>query len=114
MPMHYRAVGCMVSHDMAPTWSRGYGGVERVYPSLAVFGDGLRVISYGRPGAMLVFSHDGLLGLNGRGGAFTGASAREFRCEEDSGSRDRNGLRVREQRIDTNLYQCECVWEYTS
>lgn len=48
-----------VSHDEGRTWSVPQRtGVEGAYPSLAVLSDGLLVMSYGRPGAMLVFSHD--------------------------------------------------------
>ncbi len=47
------------SSDEGRTWSAPKRtGVEGAYPSLAVLSDGLLVLSYGRPGAMLVFSHD--------------------------------------------------------
>ena len=49
-----------VSNDEGRTWSDPRRtGAEGAYPSLAVLSDGLVVMSYGRPGAMLVFSHDG-------------------------------------------------------
>jgi hypothetical protein len=49
-----------VSSDDGHTWSPPQRtGVEGAYPSLAVLSDGLAVMSYGRPGAMLVFSADG-------------------------------------------------------
>jgi len=49
-----------VSGDEGRTWSRPQRtGVEGAFPSLAVLGDGMVVMSYGRPGAMLVFSRDG-------------------------------------------------------
>jgi hypothetical protein len=49
-----------VSQDDGQTWTRPERtGVEGAYPSLAVLSDGLVVMSYGRPGAMLVFSADG-------------------------------------------------------
>jgi len=48
------------SRDEGRTWSPPERtGVEGAYPSLAVLSDGLVVMSYGRPGAMLVFSADG-------------------------------------------------------
>ena len=48
-----------VSRDQGRTWSEPKRtGVEGAYPSLAVLSDGLLVMSYGRPGAMLVFSRD--------------------------------------------------------
>jgi hypothetical protein len=48
-----------VSHDEGRTWTPpARTGVEGAYPSLAVLSDGLLVMSYGRPGAMLVFSAD--------------------------------------------------------
>ena len=47
------------SNDEGRTWSAPERtGVEGAYPSLAVLSDGLVAMSYGRPGAMLVFSHD--------------------------------------------------------
>jgi photosystem II stability/assembly factor-like uncharacterized protein len=49
-----------VSRDEGRTWSPPQRtGVEGAFPSLAVLSDGLVVMSYGRPGAMLVFSDDG-------------------------------------------------------
>lgn len=49
-----------VSRDDGRTWTPPERtGVEGAYPSLAVLSDGLVVMSYGRPGAMLVFSADG-------------------------------------------------------
>jgi hypothetical protein len=49
-----------VSGDEGRSWSPPQRtGVEGAYPSLAVLSDGLVVMSYGRPGAMLVFSTDG-------------------------------------------------------
>ena len=36
-----------------------HGRRDGAYPSLAVLSDGVVVMSYGRPGAMLVFSGDG-------------------------------------------------------
>ena len=48
-----------VSPDEGRTWSEPQRtGVEGAYPSLAVLSDGLLAMTYGRPGAMLVFSHD--------------------------------------------------------
>ena len=48
------------SRDEGRTWSPPQRtGVEGAFPSLAVLSDGLVVMSYGRPGAMLVFSADG-------------------------------------------------------
>jgi len=48
------------SRDDGRTWSPPQRtGVEGAYPGLAVLRDGLVVMSYGRPGAMLVFSADG-------------------------------------------------------
>lgn len=48
------------SRDEGRTWSPPERtGVEGAYPGLAVLSDGLVVMSYGRPGAMLVFSADG-------------------------------------------------------
>jgi hypothetical protein len=49
-----------VSHDEGRTWtSPERTGAEGAFPSLAVLSDGQVVMSYGRPGAMLVFSADG-------------------------------------------------------
>jgi hypothetical protein len=49
-----------VSRDEGRTWSPPQRtGVEGAYPGLAVLSDGLVVMSYGRPGAMLAFSADG-------------------------------------------------------
>ena len=49
-----------VSCDEGRSWSRPERtGVEGAYPCLAVLSDGLLVMSYGRPGAMIVFSADG-------------------------------------------------------
>ncbi|MHB8901861.1 MAG: sialidase family protein, partial [Thermoguttaceae bacterium] len=48
-----------ISTDEGRTWSKPERtGVEGAFPSLAVLSDGLLVMSYGRPGAMLVFSGD--------------------------------------------------------
>jgi hypothetical protein len=48
-----------VSRDQGRTWTEPERtGVEGAYPSLAVLSDGLVTMSYGRPGAMLVFSAD--------------------------------------------------------
>ncbi len=48
-----------VSRDEGRMWSRPRRmGVEGAYPSLAVLSDGVLVMSYGRPGAMLIFSSD--------------------------------------------------------
>jgi len=48
-----------ISRDEAKNWSRPRRtSVEGAYPSLAVLSDGLIVMSYGRPGATLVFSAD--------------------------------------------------------
>ena len=49
-----------VSRDEGRTWSRpARTGVDGAFPGLAVLSDGRVVMSYGRPGAMLVFSADG-------------------------------------------------------
>ena len=49
-----------VSKDEGRTWSKpARTGVEGAFPNLAVLSDGLVVMGYGRPGAMLVFSADG-------------------------------------------------------
>lgn len=49
-----------ISRDEGKTWSEPRRtGVNGVYPSLAVLGDGKVVMSYGRPGAYVVFSADG-------------------------------------------------------
>jgi len=49
-----------VSRDEGRSWSKPERtGVDGAYPSLAVLSDGLVVMSYGRPGAMLAFSADG-------------------------------------------------------
>ena len=56
---HDNPIMWSVSRDEGRTWSEPQRtGVEGAYPSLAVLSDGLLVMSYGRPGAMLVFSHD--------------------------------------------------------
>lgn len=48
-----------VSADEGRTWSAPQRtGVEGAYPSLAVLANGSVAMTYGRPGAMLVFSHD--------------------------------------------------------
>ena len=48
------------SRDEGRTWSEpARTGVQGAFPSLAVLLDGVVVMSYGRPGAMLVFSTDG-------------------------------------------------------
>jgi len=48
-----------VSHDEGRTWSKPQRtGLKGCYPSLAVLSDGLLVMSYGRPGAMIAFSAD--------------------------------------------------------
>ncbi len=62
-----RDLGCQdnpimagISRDEGRTWSPPERtGVEGAFPSLAVLSDGVVVMSYGRPGAMLVFSRDG-------------------------------------------------------
>ncbi len=47
------------SRDEGRTWSKPQRtGVEGAYPGLAVLSDGVLVMSYGRPGAMVVFSTD--------------------------------------------------------
>ena len=49
-----------VSRDEGRTWSPPKRtGLQGAYPALAVLGDGLLVIGYGRPGAMIAFSADG-------------------------------------------------------
>lgn len=49
-----------VSRDEGRTWSKPRRtGLQGCYPSLAVLSDGLLVMSYGRPGAMIAFSADG-------------------------------------------------------
>lgn len=61
-----KAVNCQdnpimwsVSRDDGRTWTRPqWTGVEGAFPSLAVLSDGVVVMSYGRPGAMFVFSTD--------------------------------------------------------
>lgn len=56
---HDNPIMWSVSADEGRTWSESQRtGVEGAYPSLAVLSDGLLVMSYGRPGAMLIFSHD--------------------------------------------------------
>ena len=56
---HDNPIMWSVSTDEGRTWSKPQRtGVEGAYPSLAVLTDGLLAMSYGRPGAMLVFSHD--------------------------------------------------------
>ena len=48
-----------VSNDEGRTWSKPQRtGVEGAYPSLVVLSDGLLAMTYGRPGAMLIFSDD--------------------------------------------------------
>jgi hypothetical protein len=48
-----------VSHDEGRTWSEpARTGVAGAYPSLAVGPDGVVVMTYGRPGAMIAFSTD--------------------------------------------------------
>jgi hypothetical protein len=48
------------SLDEGRRWSKPQPtGVEGAYPSLAVLSDGQVAMSYGRPGAMLIFSADG-------------------------------------------------------
>jgi hypothetical protein len=57
---HDNPIMWTVSRDEGRTWTTPERtGVEGAFPSLAVLSDGLLVMSYGRPGAMLVFSHDG-------------------------------------------------------
>jgi len=47
------------SRDEGRSWSEpARTGVQGAFPSLAVQPDGVIVMSYGRPGAMLVFSRD--------------------------------------------------------
>jgi hypothetical protein len=49
-----------VSRNEGRTWSKPQRtGLEGCYPGLAVLSDGLLVMSYGRPGAMIAFSADG-------------------------------------------------------
>lgn len=49
-----------VSRDEGRSWSKPQRtGLEGCYPGLAVLNDGLLVMSYGRPGAMIAFSADG-------------------------------------------------------
>ena len=49
-----------LSRDEGRTWAEpARTGVQGAFPSLAVLPDGVVVMSYGRPGAMLVFSTDG-------------------------------------------------------
>ncbi|MBM3335808.1 exo-alpha-sialidase [Candidatus Sumerlaeota bacterium] len=49
-----------VSRDEGATWSEpARTGVAGAFPSLAVLPDGVAVMSYGRPGAMIAFSADG-------------------------------------------------------
>jgi len=49
-----------VSRDEGRSWLKPERtGLEGCYPSLAVLSDGLLVMSYGRPGAMIAFSADG-------------------------------------------------------
>ena len=49
-----------VSKNEGRTWTKPQRtGLEGAYPSLAVLSDGLLVLSYGRPGAMIAFSADG-------------------------------------------------------
>jgi len=49
-----------VSRDEGRSWLKPQRtGLEGCYPSLAVLSDGLLVMSYGRPGAMIAFSADG-------------------------------------------------------
>ncbi len=56
---HDNPIMWSVSSDEGHTWSAPERtGVEGAYPSLAVLSDGLLAMTYGRPGAMLVFSHD--------------------------------------------------------
>jgi BNR repeat protein len=57
---HDNPIMWSTSSDEGRTWSEPHRtGVEGAYPSLAVLDDGLVVMSYGRPGAMIVFSADG-------------------------------------------------------
>ncbi len=56
---HDNPIMWSVSADEGRTWSVPQRtGVEGAYPSLAVLEDGSVAMTYGRPGAMLVFSHD--------------------------------------------------------
>lgn len=49
-----------LSSDEGRTWSKpARTGVQGAFPSLAVLPEGVVVMSYGRPGAMVVFSTDG-------------------------------------------------------
>ena len=57
---HDNPIMWSTSRDEGRTWSQPKRtGTEGAYPSLAVLDDGLVVMSYGRPGAMIVFSADG-------------------------------------------------------
>jgi hypothetical protein len=48
------------SRDEGRTWSEpARTGVQGAFPSLAVLPDGVVAMSYGRPGAMVIFSTDG-------------------------------------------------------
>jgi len=48
-----------VSHNEGRAWSEpARTGVQGAFPSLAILPDGVIVMSYGRPGAMVVFSSD--------------------------------------------------------
>jgi hypothetical protein len=56
---HDNPIMWSVSADEGRIWSEPERtGVEGAYPSLAVLSDGLLAMTYGRPGAMLIFSHD--------------------------------------------------------
>ena len=57
---HDNPIMWSTSSDEGRTWSEPRRtGVEGAYPALAVLDDGLVVMGYGRPGAMIVFSADG-------------------------------------------------------
>ena len=57
---HDNPIMWSASCDEGGTWSEPKRtGAEGAYPALAVLDDGLVVMSYGRPGAMIVFSADG-------------------------------------------------------
>ena len=57
---HDNPIMWSTSSDEGRTWSKPHRtGAEGAYPALAVLDDGLVVMSYGRPGAMIVFSADG-------------------------------------------------------
>ena len=56
---HDNPIMWSMSADEGRTWSAPQRtGVEGAYPSLAILANGSVAMTYGRPGAMLVFSHD--------------------------------------------------------